>query len=29
VTLPSSLQSLTFGQAFNQSLEHVTLPQSL
>jgi hypothetical protein len=29
VTLPSSLQSLTFGHAFNQSLQGVTLPNSL
>ncbi|CAK9040094.1 unnamed protein product, partial [Durusdinium trenchii] len=29
VTLPSSLQSLTFGHFFNQSLEGVTLPSSL
>ena len=29
VTLPDSLQSLTFGRDFNQSLEHVTLPSSL
>ena len=26
VTLPSSLQSITFGQKFNQSLESVKLP---
>ena len=29
VTLPSSLQSLTFGCGFNQSLEKVSLPSSL
>ena len=29
VTLPSSLQSLSFGNCFNQSLERVTLPSSL
>ena len=29
VTLPSSLQSLSFGAEFNQSLERVTLPSSL
>jgi hypothetical protein len=29
VTLPSSLQSLTFGQNFNQSLERATPPSNL
>ena len=29
MTLPSSLQSLSFGHCFNQSLEHVTLASSL
>merc|ERR1719224_101149 len=29
VTLPSSLQTLTFGSSFNQSLDKVTLPSSL
>ena len=29
VTLPRSLQTLTFGYFFNQSLENVTLPRSL
>ena len=29
IALPSSLQSLTFGSHFNQSLENVTLPSSL
>jgi hypothetical protein len=29
VTLPSSLQTLTFGNDFDQSLEGVTLPSSL
>ena len=28
-TLPSSLQTLTFGACFNQSLEQVTLPASV
>ncbi len=29
ITLPSSLQNLTFGQEFNQRLENVSLPSSL
>ena len=29
VTLPDSLQNLTFGSDFNQSLEGMTLPKSL
>ena len=29
VTLPAGLQSLTFGQSFNQSMENVMLPAGL
>jgi hypothetical protein len=29
VTLPSSLQNLTFDEDFNQKLEHVSLPSNL
>jgi hypothetical protein len=29
VTLPSSLQNLTFSEDFNQKLEHLSLPSNL